>query len=140
MLNIYNKQNKGKEDKNRKRKRNETRTYTSKQQSSLAWFWPFPLVNLFTIKQKMINKLETRRSRLEGPQSKKYWLDDVLWKTPSLIHYPIEYDVFPLDFLCVLKSYYVWPFIVQKWGFGMALWWCEIHSKTQTLMQKTCLS
>ena len=62
---IYNKQNKGKEYQNIKRKRKETRTYTSKQQSSLAWFWLFPPVNLFTIKQKMINKLETRRSRPE---------------------------------------------------------------------------
>ena len=39
--------------------------------------------------------------------------------------------------ICVFKSYYVWPFIVQKWGFGTTPRRCGIfHLKTQTLMQK----
>ena len=133
---IYNKQNKGKEYQNIKRKRKETRTYTSKQQSSLAWFWLFPPVNLFTIKQKMINKLETRRSRLEKASIIKLLTWGCLVKN-SLFDslFLANLMFFPLGFsLCLLQRYYVWLFIAQKWGFGMAHKWCEIRSKTQTLI------
>ena len=39
-----------------------------------------------------------------------------LWFTISS-----ESCVFPQDFLCLLKSYHVWQFIVWKWGFKAAL-------------------
>ena len=44
-----------------------------------------------------------------------------------------------MGFLCVLKMYHVRLFIVEKMGFGMAPKRCEIHSKPQPLLQKTCL-
>ena len=43
-------------------------------------------------------------------------------------------------FLCVLKMYYVRFFIVENIGFGKAPRRRGIHSKTQPLLQKTCLS
>ena len=45
-----------------------------------------------------------------------------------------------MGFLCVLKMYHVRLYIVEKMGFGMAPRQCEIHSKPQLLLQKTCLS
>ena len=44
-----------------------------------------------------------------------------------------------MGFLCVLKMYHVRLFIVEKMGFGMAPKRCGIHSKPQSLLQKTCL-
>ena len=38
------------------------------------------------------------------------------------------------------KIYHVKLFIVEKMGFGTAPRRCEIHSKPQSLLQKTCLS
>ena len=45
-----------------------------------------------------------------------------------------------MGFLCVLKMYYVRLYIVEKKGFGMAPRRCGIRSKSQPLLQKTCLS
>ena len=47
--------------------------------------------------------------------------------------------VFPMRFLCVLKMYHVRHFIVEKIGFGIAPKRCGIHSKPQSLLQKTFL-
>ena len=43
-----------------------------------------------------------------------------------------------MGFLCVLKMYHVRLYIVEKMGFGTASKQCEIHSKPQPLLQKTC--
>ena len=45
-----------------------------------------------------------------------------------------------MGFLCVLKMYHERIYIVEKIGFGTALKQCEIRSKPQPLLQKTCLS
>ena len=37
--------------------------------------------------------------------------------------------IFPAEFLCVLKMYYVRLYIVEKMGFRMAPKQCGIHSK-----------
>ena len=44
-----------------------------------------------------------------------------------------------MRFMCVLKIYHIRHFIVEKMGFGTALKQCGIHSKSQPLLQKTCL-
>jgi len=44
-----------------------------------------------------------------------------------------------MGFVCVLKTYHVRLYIVEKMGFGMAPRRCGIHSKPQQLLQKTCL-
>ena len=49
------------------------------------------------------------------------------------------FQVFSMRFLYVLKMYHVRLFIVEKMEFGMAPRRCEIHSKPQSLLQKTCL-
>ena len=45
-----------------------------------------------------------------------------------------------MRFLYVLKMYHVRLFIVEKMGFGTGPRRCEIHSKPQSLLQKTCFS
>ena len=44
-----------------------------------------------------------------------------------------------MGFLCVLKMYHVRLFIVEKIGFRTAPKRCEIHSKPQPLLKKTCI-
>ena len=62
-------------------------------------------------------------------------------KTSLLIHFfLVNLRFFPVGFLCVLKMYHVRLFIVEKMGFGTTPRRCEIHSKPQPLLQKTCLS
>ena len=46
---------------------------------------------------------------------------------------------FPVGFLCILKMYHIRLYIVEKMGFGMAPIQCGIHSKPQSLLQKTCI-
>ena len=41
--------------------------------------------------------------------------------------------------MCVLKMHHVRLYIVEKMGFGAASNRCGIHSKPQSLLQKTCL-
>ena len=41
------------------------------------------------LNKEVISKIKTQNSKIkakEGP-NRKFWLEDVLWKTPSLIHY-----------------------------------------------------
>ena len=61
-------------------------------------------------------------------------------KNSILIHYFLVNLVFFLvGFLCVLKIYHVRLYIVEKIGFGIATRRCEVYSKPQPLLQKTCL-
>ena len=56
--------------------------------SSLSWFWPFSLVNLVTTKPKLVSKpLKLKDQDQKMFLSEKYWLESVLWKTLSLIHF-----------------------------------------------------
>ena len=45
-----------------------------------------------------------------------------------------------MRFLCVSKMYYVRLYIAEKMGFGTTPKRCEIRSKPQPLLQKTCIS
>ena len=62
-------------------------------------------------------------------------------KNPILIHYfLVNLRFFPLGFLYFLKMYHVRLFMMEKMGLRTAPRQCGFRSKSQLLLQKTCLS
>ena len=51
----------------------------------------------------------------------------------------VNLSIFPLGFLCVLKKVLYMAIYIVKMEVGTTPKRCEIHSKSQSLMQKTCL-
>ena len=100
-------------------------------------------VPLNQIYHKSLNKqLEILNSKDWGQkmsQSNKIDLKVFCEKLPFDSLYSNRSLVFSVEFLCVLKMYHIRLFIMEKMGFETALRQCEIHSKLQPLLQKTCI-
>ena len=63
------------------------------------------------------------------PIIKKFDLRVFCEKLPFDSLFSSKSCIFPAEFLCVLKMYYVRLYIVEKMGFRMAPKQCGIHSK-----------
>ena len=88
MLNIYNIKG-GKENKLKQERKDKKRLehYTSKAKFfGLILIVPFSQ-SMHNKKQKWLVSLKLEDQGQKMPQLEKYCLEDVLWKTPSLIHY-----------------------------------------------------
>ena len=72
-------------------------------------------------------------------QSNKIDLRVFCEKLPFDSLFSSESQVFPVGFLCVLKMYHVKLYTMEKMGFETTPRRCEIHSKSQPLLQKTCI-
>ena len=82
---------------NKARKQIKTKLKWRKEKKSLEWASKQKLLGLILTvsldqiysqsNKKIISNLKTQRSRSEKAPIRKYWLEDVLWKTPHLIHY-----------------------------------------------------
>ena len=110
-------------------------------------------LNYINILEYVITKIEIlKQKKKKRKRKEKFFLEQIpqtqsfsslrifcenfhLWFTISC-----EYLCFPLGFLSVFEIYYIRLYIVEKMGLGIATRWCEIHSKSQSLMQKTFLS
>ena len=70
---------------------------------------------------------------------KKYWLKDILWKTPSLIHYFWWILCFPLGFFVCFENVPYMAFYSQKMGFWKNSQTTWDSFQNQVLMQKNFL-
>ena len=73
----------------------------------------------------------------KGFQSNKIDLRVFCEKLPFDSLFSSESCIFPVGFLYLLKIYHVRLYIVEKMGFGTAPRRYGIHSKPQSLLQKT---